>query len=56
MKIVMISKALEEVWEWKEKCYEESKGMTMLDYLKRFTKIQMSIVNYGMYNPPINSM
>ncbi|MEK7845726.1 MAG: hypothetical protein AAB257_02045 [Nitrospinota bacterium] len=35
MKIVMISKALEEVWEWKEKCYEESKGMTILDYLKK---------------------
>jgi len=35
MKKVMISKALEEVWEWKEKCYEESKGMTMLDYLKK---------------------
>ena len=35
MKITMISKALEEVWEWKEKCYEESKNMTMLDYLKK---------------------
>lgn len=35
MKIVMISKALEEVWEWKEKCYEESKDMTILNYLKK---------------------
>jgi len=30
-----ISKALEEVWEWKHKCYEESKGITIGDYLKK---------------------
>ena len=35
MKKVIVSKALEEVWEWKEKCYEEAKGMKMLDYLKK---------------------
>ena len=31
----VISEALKEVWEWKEKCYEESKGMTVLSYLKK---------------------
>lgn len=30
-----ISKALKEVWEWKEKCHEESKGMTVSSYLKK---------------------
>lgn len=35
MKTVMISKSLEEVWEWKERCYEESKDMTVADYLKK---------------------
>ena len=31
----MISKALEEVWEWEKKCYEESKNMTIAEYLKK---------------------
>ena len=35
MTTTMISKSLEEVWEWKEKCFEESKGMTILGYLNK---------------------
>ena len=35
MKTTMISKSLEEVWEWKERCYEEAKGMSTTDYLKK---------------------
>lgn len=38
MKTAAISKSLEEVWEWKEKCYEESKGLNMKDYLKKVHK------------------
>lgn len=34
MKTAMISKALEEVWLWKKKCYEESKGIGVKEYLK----------------------
>ncbi len=35
MKTAMISNALEEVWEWKKRCYEEAKNMTVADYLKK---------------------
>lgn len=35
MKTTIFSKALEEVWEWTEKCYEESKDMSIADYLKK---------------------
>ncbi|MBI5892452.1 MAG: hypothetical protein HZB79_02185 [Deltaproteobacteria bacterium] len=38
MKTTKISNALEEVWEWKKKCYEESKDMTILNYLKKIHK------------------
>ncbi|MEK6766065.1 MAG: hypothetical protein AABY49_07595 [Planctomycetota bacterium] len=33
MKTVTMSKSLEEVWLWKSKCYEESKGLSVKDYL-----------------------
>lgn len=33
MKILSIPKSLEEVWEWKKKCHEESKGLSIRDYL-----------------------
>jgi hypothetical protein len=33
MKTVTISKSLEEIWIWKDKCYEESKGLSVQDYL-----------------------
>lgn len=35
MKKRKISKALEEVWEWKNRCYEEAKGMKLSDYLRK---------------------
>lgn len=35
MKSVAISKSLEEVWEWKNKCYEDSKDLSVNDYLKK---------------------
>ncbi len=38
MKTVAISKSLKEVWEWKEKCYEESKGLSVKDYLHKVHK------------------
>ncbi|MEW6419021.1 MAG: hypothetical protein AB1480_13015 [Nitrospirota bacterium] len=33
MKTATISKSLEEVWMWKEKCYEESKNLSVTEYL-----------------------
>ncbi len=38
MKTIAISKSLEEVWEWKERCYEESKGLNVKDYLDKVHK------------------
>lgn len=38
MKTLTISKSLEEVWKWKEICYEESKGLTVKDYLEKIHK------------------
>jgi hypothetical protein len=38
MKTVAISKSLEEVWLWKDKCYEESKGLSLKDYLNKIHK------------------
>lgn len=35
MKTMITPDALKEVWEWKEMCYEESKGMTIAEYMKR---------------------
>jgi hypothetical protein len=29
-----ISKALNEVWEWKEQIYEERKGLTLTEWVK----------------------
>lgn len=33
MKTVLISKSLKEIWTWKEKCFEESKELSIKDYL-----------------------
>lgn len=35
MKTSAISKSLEEVWEWKNRCYEDSKGLSVKDYLNK---------------------
>ncbi len=38
MKTVAVAKSLEEVWIWKERCYEESKGLSVKDYLDKVHK------------------
>ena len=38
MKTVTVAKSLEEVWIWKERCYEESKGLSVKDYLGKVHK------------------
>ena len=38
MKTVLIPKSLEEIWIWKDKCYEESKGFSVKDYLNKIHK------------------
>lgn len=38
MKRVLIPKSLEEIWVWKDKCYEESKGLSVKDYLDKIHK------------------
>lgn len=38
MKTVLIPKSLEEIWIWKDKCYEESRGLSVKDYLNKIHK------------------
>ncbi len=38
MKTVAISKFLEDVWIWKERCYDDSKGLSVKDYLNKVHK------------------
>lgn len=43
-----LDKYLEEVWHWKEKAYEETKGMTMEERVKRIKlNADMLLLNSG---------
>lgn len=38
MRTIAIAESLKEVWIWKEKCYEESKGLSVKGYLDKVHK------------------
>ena len=45
---VTISKSLKEIWTWKDKCYEESKGLSVKDYLNKIhNNVQETLKDSG---------
>ncbi len=48
MKTATISKSLKEIWIWKEKCYEKSKGLSIKDYLNKIhNNVQVALKDSG---------
>ena len=60
MKNDELEKALEETWKNKEKFYEETKGLSMLEILKRIEtkyRVQGTVHNRTVYTaPPVGDL
>lgn len=48
MKIATVSKSLKETWARKDRCYEESKGLSVKDYLNKIhNNVQETLKDSG---------